>query len=447
MTPKTVQEWLRWQEQLHSSEIDLGLDRCRPVFDRLLESAPGFLTVSVAGTNGKGSCAAFLENYCLSAGLRTGQYSSPHLLRYNERIRINGQEIDDASLCAAFQRVEDARENTSLTYFEFGTLAAIDCFVHQNVDIAILEVGLGGRLDAVNLLDADVAIITSIALDHQDWLGADREAIAREKAGIFRAGKAAICGDRHAPASLMTTARETGANLLRLGCEFEIEQTSDSFRWSGLKSGLTLDELPMPRYLAGTAQLENLASAIMALDRLSASFANRGLQRDGINRIALLDALQNTRLPGRFQIIPGDVEWILDVAHNPAAARNLAACLQELPASGKMTLVLGMLSDKDVHGVVSELGGLIDEIVLCSLPGPRGLSAADLTARIPGADDLDLKQAGSVHNGCDLAMSGSASGDRIVVTGSFLTVAAALELLDYPAQCDAEIRPGRAESA
>ncbi len=428
MTRKTVEEWLRWQEQLHSSEIDLGLDRCRQVYDRLIERAPCFLTISIAGTNGKGSCAAFLEHYCLSAGFSTGQYSSPHLLRYNERIRINGQEIDNATLCAAFQRVEDARENISLSYFEFGTLAAIDCFAHKGLDIAIMEVGLGGRLDAVNLLDADVAVVTSIALDHQDWLGADRESIGREKAGIFRAGKAAICGDRNAPASLIKTAGDTGASLFRLGYEFEIEQGNDSFIWSG--PGSRLDELPLPRYLPGTAQLENLACAIMALDTLSSSFASHGFRRDGINRDAMLDALQNTRLPGRFQLIPGDVEWVLDVAHNPAAARNLAACLRRRPVSGKTTLVLGMLSDKDVHGVVSELGGLIDEIILCTLPGPRGFTAADLTQRIPCADELDLMQAGSVHNGCDLARTASGIGDRIVVTGSFLTVAAALELLN-----------------
>lgn len=401
-TAWSLADWLRYQEQLHPRSIELGLERVRRVAERLgvLERPP--LTLTVGGTNGKGSSATLAALIAGEAGHRTGLYTSPHLLRYNERVVIDGEPVTDAALCRAFTVIEAARAETPLTYFEFGTLAALWLFREARVDVQVLEVGLGGRLDAVNIVDADAALVTTIGLDHRDWLGDDRESIGREKAGIYRAGRPAVCADPDPPASLSV------ANL-RLGREFRIEAGQGSWHWQGARS---LPDLPMPG-LPGRFQLYNAAGVIAAL------LAMPGLS---IPEAAIRAALPRLRLPGRFERI-GDV--ILDVAHNTEAAEALAQNLRDAGLAGRLSLVLGMLSDKPVAEVAAALAPLGTSLHLAGLPGPRGLSAAELAARLRPAG---LKW----HSHADVAAALAAArraAENTVVTGSFLTVAAAAEIL------------------
>ncbi|HRZ23430.1 MAG TPA: bifunctional tetrahydrofolate synthase/dihydrofolate synthase [Candidatus Contendobacter sp.] len=411
----TLDDWLRWQETLHPQVIELGLERVRTVLRRLQPKAPPFTVITVGGTNGKGSCVAFLETILRAAGYRVGAYTSPHLLRYNERIRIDGVEVDDAALCQTFARIDAVRGDTSLTYFEFGTLAALEQFRSAGVDVAVLEVGLGGRLDAVNVVDADVALVVSIALDHTDWLGPDRASIGYEKAGIYRPGRPAICADPDPPPRLLEHACAIDARLLRVGADYDFVRTGATWRW---QSGKTqFEALPQPA-LAGEHQLGNAAAALMALTSLA--------DRLPVEVAALRAGLAQAWLPGRFQVIPGPVEWILDVAHNPAAAAVLAQHLRARPCAGRTQAILGLLADKDADGVIQVLASVVDEWRPVTLTGARGRGSADLAARLRSAGI----QAVFPHD--DVASAGQAArheaevGDRIVVLGSFHVVAPVL---------------------
>ena len=412
----SLSQWLQWQETLHPRKIDLGLDRVAAVAVRMGVLFPARIVITVAGTNGKGSSVALLESILRAAGYRVGAYTSPHLLRYNERIRINGRDIDDDSLCAAFQAVDDARGETTLSYFEFGTLAALRLFCDAAPDVALLEVGLGGRLDAVNIIDPDVAMVTSIGIDHVQWLGDDRVSIAREKAGIFRLGRPAIGCEVSPPVSLVQAAREIGAHWYGTGDQYDYVPREDSWDWSGPSGSYT--DLPPPS-LRGPQQLANAAGVLMALELLQ--------KRLPVSETAIRNGLRDVVLPGRCQFVPGAVEMILDVSHNPHGAARLAEVLGLSPCSGRTHLVLGMLDDKDVAGFVAALSSTVDHWYPASLDIPRGLSAGELDQRMRG-----LLPANRIHPcmdvpaACREAGKNASAGDRIVVCGSFFTVAAAM---------------------
>jgi dihydrofolate synthase/folylpolyglutamate synthase len=412
----SLADWLAMLEGRHPQSIELGLDRVRRVADALA-LAPRFPVVTVGGTNGKGSTCAYLEAILRAAGHRTGLYTSPHLRRYNERVRIAGNEAGDAALIGAFEAVEAARGDVSLTYFEFGTLAAMAQFVSAGVEVAILEVGLGGRLDAVNLWDADAAIVTGVDLDHQDYLGDTREAIGYEKAGIFRAGRPAICADPDPPERLVAHARAIGADLLRLGPDFAIERHDGRWNWRGRDRAWT--DLPLPA-MRGAYQLRNAAGALAALDALAA--------RLPVDAAAIRTGLAAARATGRFQQIAARPEIIVDVAHNPEAARALAGVLAESPARGRTLAVVGMLADKDAAGVIAALRPVVDAWWTCTPPSARARDAAALAdsvrAHAPGAA---VQVAGAPAEALAAARSAAGENDRIVAFGSFYTVAAVLD--------------------
>ncbi len=412
----TLAEWLSWQETLNPAGIELGLERVRTVLERLGHAHPSFTVITVGGTNGKGSSVAMLESILLAGGYRVGSYTSPHLLRYNERIRIQGSEIDDARLCAAFERVDQARGDIALTYFEFGTLAAIDIFADQNLNVAVLEVGLGGRLDAVNVLDADVALVTSVGIDHQEWLGDDRESIGREKAGIFRPGQAAVCGDPEPPASLLQHAQQLGTTLYCTGRDFGYERVGEGWQWWG--AGERSAVLPLPA-LEGAFQLGNAAAVLMVLTLLK--------QRFPLHEDALRQGLTSLSLPGRFQIIPGEVTRIFDVGHNPQAAAVLAGALAGQPSSGRTLAVVGMLADKDHKGVFTLLCPTVDEWYAADLDVPRGAEGKQLSRVIEQTcGNYTVHCFSSVTAAYRQAMGDARPGDRVVVFGSFFTVAEVL---------------------
>ncbi len=411
----TLDAWLRWQETLHPSAIELGLDRVRPVAERLGVARPPFRSVIVAGTNGKGSCVAYVEAMLRRLGRRTGAYTSPHLLRYNERIRIDGAEIDDAALCAAFQHVDDARGEVRLTYFEFGTLAALYCFAQAGVEVAVLEVGMGGRLDAVNIVDAEVALIASVDVDHSEWLGPDRESIGREKAGIMRAGHVCVCADRDPPASVLEHAREIGARLHLLGRDFDARADEDG-SWTWLDRSGPLGPLPAPR-IPGGHQRDNAAAAIAAL---------RVLEPDAGPEIAL-QGIADARLAGRLQYVPGEVDLLFDVGHNPQAVAALARHLDSLHRAGRVLAVAGMMRDKEVEAAVASIAGRVDVWFAAGLPPPRGLSGTELVSRIVSAGvDAEVMDCSDVASALAAARARSRSGDLIVVFGSFITVGEAM---------------------
>jgi len=412
----TLAQWLQWQETLHPRKIDPGLERTSAVAARMGVLQPAPVVITVGGTNGKGSCVAMLEGILRSAGYRVGSYTSPHLLRYNERIRIDAREIDDDGLCAAFQAVDEARGDATLSYFEFGTLAALHLFHDATLDVALLEVGMGGRLDAVNVVDPDIAMVTSIGIDHEQWLGDDRESIAREKAGIFRAGRPAIGCESSPPASLVESARELGAIWYGLGHQYHYVAGEQSWDWSGPSGRLA--GLPLPA-LRGAHQLANAAGVLMALALLR--------DRLPVSPRAIHDGLRGVALPGRCQRIPGAVEMILDVSHNPHGAVCLAEVLGLYPCAGRTHLVLGMLDDKDVGGFVRALSAVVDHWYPAGLDTPRGLSSDELLQRLRGQLAPErMHPCTDVAAACRLAGARAAPGDRIVVCGSFFTVAAAM---------------------
>ena len=416
MAPRDLAAWLEWQERLHPAEIELGLERVRAVLESMSLAQPPFRVVTVGGTNGKGSCVAVLEALGLEAGWATGAYTSPHLRRYNERVRVGGVDATDAELVAAFAAVEAGRGRTSLSYFEFGTVAALEIFRRRGVEWAVLEVGLGGRLDAVNAVDPEVAVVTSIGLDHVEWLGPDRESIGREKGGIFRHGRPAVIGDRDPPATLLAAA---GADALRLGRDFDWRADGDRWHWHG-PDGRSYTGLPRGP-LAAPVMLDNAACAMAAFDTLDAVAGDEALPARALARV---------RLAGRLQRIDGPVSWWLDVAHNPDGAAVLAAALRAAPYRGRTIAVFGLLGDKDAPGVAAALDVCVDHWVLASLPGPRGRSAGTLAKVIAPQLRGSIETAPSVAAACESAAAAARPGDRIVACGSFHVVGPALDWLE-----------------
>lgn len=415
--PTTLAGWLEYIEGQHPQSIALGLDRVNVVRDALALQ-PVFPLITVGGTNGKGSACMMLDAMLGCAGYRVGTYTSPHLLHYNERVRIHGREATDADLVRAFAAVETARavSNVPLTYFEFGTLAAVWLFCQSKVDVAILEVGLGGRLDAVNAFDADVALLISVGLDHMDYLGDTREAIGFEKAHIFRAGRPAICADAEPPATVTEYAAHIGADLLLIGRDFSYQAQPQ--QWSYRGPGGDRHGLPLPA-LRGSFQLVNASACITALDTLRGRLpVTMGNIRDGLVRV------EN---PGRFQALPGRPTMILDVAHNPHAAAALAANLAQMTGYRNTLAVFSMLKDKDVSGVARALRGHVDHWLVASLEGARALPVAELEQHLRAAGvTVPITSCVNIAEACDRAYQMAGDGDRILAFGSFLTVAAAM---------------------
>ena len=413
--PQSLSDWLSYLERNHPSAIDMGLDRVARVRDRL-GLMPAFPIVAVAGTNGKGSVCAMLESILSGAGYKVGVYTSPHLLRYNERVRVEGQETADETLAHAFARIEQARGEISLTYFEFGTLAAMDIFIREHVDIAVLEVGLGGRLDAVNAFDSSCAVVTSVDFDHMEFLGNSRDSIGAEKAGIFRAGRPAICGEGDAPAGLLRRVEEIGARLQLIGRDFGFNADPNQWQfWSALGKR---SALPYPA-LRGDYQLGNAATALAALEQLR--------ERLPVDMGAIRRGLLDVQLPGRFQVLPGRPMVILDVGHNPHAARALASSLRRLPGGGRTIAVFAMLRDKDIEGVAAAMRDDVDEWLVAGLSGPRGAHAerirqalAAVRVGVPVAK-FDTPVGAYQH-----AIRSAGQNDKILVFGSFYTVGAVL---------------------
>jgi dihydrofolate synthase / folylpolyglutamate synthase len=431
---RTLAEWLALQESVHPQSIDMGLERVARVAQALQLGKPAGAVVTVGGTNGKGSVAAHLEALLSAHGARTGLFTSPHLVRYNERIRIGGAEVGDAALIDAFERIEAARGTTTLTFFEYNTLAALWLFAAADVEVAVLEVGLGGRLDATNLVDADVAVLASVGFDHREYLGDTLERIGAEKAGIFRRERPAVLGVPDMPASVTRTISELGARPLIAGHDFRWRVHAPQWDYLGLATQLI--DLP-PSALAGEIQYRNAATALAALEALlQLAPAGAGVVRARsalapLSAARVAAALGAVHLPGRFEIVPREVEWILDIAHNEPAARVLAMQLaaRALPAPGGRTwAVIGVLQDKDAAAIARELAGVIDQWIVCALGGPRGQSADALAARL-GCAPARCELAGSVVAGCELARTRARPGDRIVVCGSLHTVGPAREWL------------------
>ncbi|MCY4153805.1 MAG: bifunctional tetrahydrofolate synthase/dihydrofolate synthase [Gammaproteobacteria bacterium] len=412
-------DWLAWQESLHFTAIELGLDRCNKVAQRLDLLQPDSKVISVSGTNGKGSSAAMLDAMLRKAGYRVGTYTSPHLSRYNERICIDGKQVTDAQLCASFDRIDRARGDISLTYFEFGTLAALDIFQHAQLDIVILEVGLGGRLDAVNILDADVALVVTIDLDHEKWLGYDRDSIGREKAGIFRPGRPAVCSDPAPPQSIAACAQETGARLYQAGRDFSSALQANSWIWHCADS--VHAGLPKPG-VNNNRQVQNAAGVLMALETLAAEFP--------VSLETIKSCLRDFRLAGRFQTIPGKNPFILDVAHNPQAVSALVENVKKLPGFGETHVVIGMLRDKNHDAVFRKLTEVADHWYLVELPEERAAGLAELGRALEKYTDVTkIGQFNTVVEALSAAETCAGAGDRIIVTGSFVTVGAALDYL------------------
>lgn len=410
-----LQDWLQWQESCHPNEIELGLERVGNVAKAMAVSLSDCQVITVAGTNGKGSCVATLNALLLSAGYRVGCYTSPHFLRYNERVMLNGFPVDDQTLMKSFQRIDDARAETALTYFEFGTLAALDIFERSALDVVVLEVGLGGRLDAVNIIDTDVAVVTSIDVDHQDWLGSDREQIGREKAGIFRVGKPAISAGLNPPASLRLAAQECGAEFYQAGQHFQYDDT----RWSGTnlsQQTVEYSDLPEPRL-----PRESVAAAIQAIQLLPLPVAGTDY--------AILNDIQ---LPGRFQQI--DIKGkqvILDVAHNPAAASYLSRRLQSQVCRGQTFALMSVMNDKDLDGIVTALNATIDSWFIADQPNNnRAMLASEMAAELAqhNIESIDISK--NIQQACQRVLSLMEKADRLVVFGSFFTVAEVLTLHD-----------------
>ena len=418
--PATLPGWLAYIEQQHTQAIALGLERLFTVKAALGQQQRCPL-ITVAGTNGKGSTCAMLESILCAAGYRVGLYTSPHLLHYNERVRINGQAASDATLCAAFARVESARGTVQLTYFEFATLGAWEVFAAEALDVIILEVGLGGRLDAVNIYDSDCAIVTGIDIDHTDFLGDTREAIGFEKAGIFRPARPAICGDANPPETLLKHAAHIGAELQVIGHDFGYETQAETRQWSWWgRAGERRNSLAHPA-LRGARQLDNASVVLAALEALQEPLP--------LSMAEIRQGLARVELPGRFQTLPGRPVTVLDVAHNAQAARVLADNLLDQGFFGRTWAVFGMLRDKDIDAVIAALQGRIECWLPCSLPGPRAAAAVELTQQLQQRNESVVAEFAFPHLAYAYAREKAAENDRILVFGSFLTVADVLATL------------------
>ncbi|NEX61634.1 bifunctional tetrahydrofolate synthase/dihydrofolate synthase [Noviherbaspirillum galbum] len=426
MTPTSLADWLAKLETMHPKAIDMGLERVAQVRDRLgiRFECP---VITVGGTNGKGSTCAMLESILMQAGYRVGVYTSPHLIHFNERARLNGDIVSDADLVAQFEAVEAAREGVSLTYFEFTTLAILRLFAQAGLDAVVLEVGLGGRLDAVNIIDADVAIVTSVDIDHAEYLGDTREKIGFEKAGIFRPGRTAICGDPVPPQSLIDHAQAIGADLWLFGRDFNY--SGDKQQWNFGGRSQRRNALGYPA-LRGANQLLNASAALAALEALR--------HRLPIGAQEVRNGLVMVDLPGRFQVLPGRPTVILDVAHNPHAAATLAQNLDNMGFHPYTFAVFGAMQDKDIVGVVRQLKDKVDHWCLTDLPLPRAAKASELVAKLAEAGVVPSSLPGSERTIASFATPAQAfadarsragENDRIAVFGSFLTVAGVMEAL------------------
>ncbi len=459
-----LNDWLTWQESLNPEEIDLGLDRVASVLAQAgLSSSFNCPLITVAGTNGKGSVVAMLEAMAMSAGLKVCSYTSPHLFQYNERIKINAQPVADDVLCEAFECIDQARGSSQLTYFEFGTLAAIELFFKQQPDLVILEVGLGGRLDAVNIMDSDVCVLTSVAIDHVDWLGDDRESIGYEKAGVFRQGAPVVCGERDVPASVVQYAEKLHCEFIQAGSDYVVTINHSDASWDLKSYYADLSALPQP-CLTGEFQYWNAATAILALQALQEKkllpvctgiYDSRAMQeqRSGVPNLQSLKlfrsviarALKNIRLSGRFQQIHIKPLVYVDVAHNLQAAQSLASQLKSISvdnisAESRTWAIVAMLSDKDIKGVIESVSAEIDNWCFAGLQNTsRGLSVQALIENLPDAfikatsRDNQCKilsdtvlSAKTVKQACALVLSQANENDRIIIFGSFYTVAEAM---------------------
>lgn len=400
--------WLSYLENLHSKTIDLGLERVSRVAGQLDVLQPAPFVFTVAGTNGKGTTCRTLETILMAAGYKVGVYSSPHLVRYTERVRVQGAELAESAHTASFAAIEAGRGDTSLTYFEYGTLSALWLFKQAKLDVVILEVGLGGRLDATNIVDANVAVVTSIALDHTDWLGPDRESIGREKAGVFRANRPAVVGEPDMPHTIADVAHEKGALLLQRNVDWRYTVEGDSWTFSDAQGELR--NLPLPN-----VPQPNAATALAAL---SAS----GLK---VSEAVIREGIASAILPGRFQTIQLEPRVILDVAHNPHAAAYLAGRLKSLPKTGRVLAVIGMLHDKDIAGTLACLEDVVDSWYCAPLEGPRGATAEQLREHLRAGTVFT-----SVVQAWHAAIADAAPEDTVLVCGSFHTVAHVMEALD-----------------
>ena len=422
-------DWLSYLETLHPKTIALGLDRVAEVARRLEISitCPVF---TITGTNGKGSICAYLDAILRAAGYRVGLYTSPHLLRYNERVRIDGVEATDPALTTAFEAVEQARGDVQLTYFEYGTLAALWMFARANLDTLVLEVGLGGRLDAVNIIDADVAIISGIGIDHVEYLGGTRESIGAEKAGVLRPGRFGVCADPDPPSSVLARADEIGAKLLRIGTDFGY--LTDKTQWQfwmrrqGTADGnselMRRSGLPYPA-LRGAVQVRNASAALTALELASPRLA--------VPMQAIREGLINVDWPARFQVLPGRPAIVLDVAHNPQAASILASNLGDMGYFGTTTAVFSILADKDIEGVAGAMIKSIDRWIVAPSEGARGAGVGRIREGLiaAGVRDSDIVDSANIADALFRATADAGDADRIVVFGSFVTIAAALRAL------------------
>ena len=422
---RDLASWLLYQEQAYPRVIDLGLERLQAVLERLRWRRPDVPVITVAGTNGKGSVGAYTASILRSAGYRSGLFTSPHLRDYRERIRIGESQVSAEALVAAFERIEAARGDIGLTFFEYNTLAAILVFEAAHLDAWVLEIGLGGRLDAVNSIDPDVAVVVSIGFDHQEFLGDTLEAIGAEKAGIFRGGRPAVLGSQDMPESVLRTAADVGARLKRLGRDFSPEREPGASHWRYRGARWDLSDLPLPA-LFGSTQLDNASTAIAALEELDSRLT--------ITPQAIAGGLRRAQLPARFQIIAptrsSDPIWILDVAHNQSAARVLAGNLRVLPARGKTLAVFGVLADKDARAIVVELAPVVDHWWFAATHGPRGLSDAAVAERVGDLVSGRYSLGGSFAQCCERAREAAGPADRIVAFGSFHSVGPVLDWLE-----------------
>ncbi|WP_342219427.1 bifunctional tetrahydrofolate synthase/dihydrofolate synthase [Rickettsiella endosymbiont of Miltochrista miniata] len=414
---RTLSDWLAYIDTCHPSSIDLGLERISQVAERLQVLHFNCPVVTVAGTNGKGSNVALTAAILTAAGYRVGTYTSPHLIRYQERIQIAGHCISDQDLCRAFLDIEKNRADISLTYFEIGTLAALWTFKHAALDAIILEIGLGGRLDAVNCVDADLAIISMIDLDHMDWLGDTREKIGFEKAGIMRPNRPCVCGDFAPPQSLLNTAQSLASPLYRQGIEFDYKMQGQSWSWTSQQ--LTLRDLPLPNI-----DLQNAATVLQAIELLGDHFI--------ITPLAIQEGLKRVFIPGRFHLIEKNArQIIIDVAHNPAGGECLSKRLANTPCLGNTYAVAGMLADKDIINTLRPLRHHVDHWTVCDLAEPRGAKATQLKQALL---DLEVSQSILEFSSPDLAFQYAyrqlQKNDRLLVFGSFHTAAAIYLYLD-----------------
>lgn len=411
-TEKTLPNWLAWIKSLHVKNIDLELSRIKDVAKRMDLLHPTFPIITVGGTNGKGSTVAALEAIYTQAGYRVGAFTSPFLFRFNEQIKMNGREVSDKELCDAFLKVELVRDKISLTPFEFNTLAALSIFKNANLDVCILEVGLGGRLDAVNILDADLAIVTSIDIDHADWLGDTHEKIAFEKAGIFRNNKPAICGDFNPPQSLIEYANSIGSQLYSQNKNFGYKENATSWSWWSEKTDF--EQLPLPQLL-----LQNMSTVLMGVELLSSQLP--------VQRKTIDDVMKNISLPGRIQIIPDNITTICDVSHNPASVSIFSKYLKKHPISGKSYAVFSMLGDKDISATLSLIKNDIDIWHVASLQCDRAASQVLLTQHFFQNHIQNVLWFDSIKKAYDFTKTQAKLQDRIIIFGSFHTVAEAIE--------------------